>query len=372
MKKHKIVTIMIMMGCLFLFAGCAGGGSKDYEAGLQAMKQGDYSTACKNFASAIKDNDDQPEYFISYGTALLQLHRYGEARSSFERALAASGDNAENSKRSCRGLGIAEYYGKDFDEAEKHLNQAIGYSGLEELNLDCYLYLGALNDSTGDTEQAYEAYQKVLELDGSQLSAVVGKYKAEIALGYEDEAEGTLEAGLELVPESAEDRYMYAKLQFYNEDYDGAEEELKKAIESYDEAYIFLGEIQVYKNQYDDAITYFEEYAEKTGNTNNLTVCNMLGKCYIEKRQYKDAAKWVDKAAEIDASDNELQSVRYNQVIVYEKLKKIKKAYDLAREYAQIYPNDDRFATELEYLRRQMEYGTTSGDDSGSDTSKEQ
>ena len=317
------------------------------------MKSGNYESASKSFEAAILKQDDQAEYFISYGMTQVQLHQYEEAVSNFQKALACS-DSAENEKRSWRGLGVALYYNKEFDKAEEALNRAISYSELADLNLECYLYLGALNDATGDVEQAYEAYERVLEIEPDQLSAIVGKYRTAVDLKKDEEAKEILQEGLNLTPETAEERYMFAKLQFYDGNYEGAEEELMEAAESYNEAFNLLGQIQVSRNNYDEAISYFETYLDKSGDSGNLTVCSTIGRCYLEKRQYKKALEWIEQCVQMDADDIELQAVRYNQIIAYEKLKKYKEAYKLAKEYSKVYPEDERFEMEKKYLKEQI------------------
>lgn len=351
MKKNVFFLSAIMVFSVLLLSGCGDEGTNDYNAGVAAMKKGEYSKACTQFTTAIRNNTTQPEYYISYGMALLQLSRYGEAASSFKKALNYSEGNNENIKRSYRGLGIAYYFQKKLDLAEKNLHNALVIRELPDLNLECYNYLGALNDATGDTKDAYDAYKKVLEIDSEKFSAIVGKYKAEIALGKKKEAKKTLKAGLKCETKTAEDQYMYAKLQFYNEDFKGAEEELLKAADSYEEAYIFLGQIKMADNDFEGAIQCFENYVEQTGEEMNLTICSMMAKCYISTFEYKKAVEWVEKGIEVDASDSELQTIRYSAVVVYEYLEKFKKAYALAKEYSDIYPDDERFSNALVHLK---------------------
>lgn len=364
MKKYVILFTMVLVVIFSLF-GCGNSGKEDYEAGMAALKDGDYNTAGERFEAAIAKQDDQPEYYISYGMTQVQLHGYREAANAFQKALECSG-TAENEKRGWRGLGVSRYYLKEFDQAEEALRKAISYQELPDLNLECYLYLGALNDATKDVEQAYEAYNRVLEIESEHLPAIVGKYRCALDLKKESEAEELLEKGLAVSPKTAEERYMYAKLQFYDENYEGAEEELMKAAESYDEAYNLLGQIEMSRNRYEDAISYFETYLKKSGDVGNLTVCSMIGRCYMERRQYKKALEWIEKCIQMEAGDQELSTVRYNQVIVYEKLRKYKKAYQLVKKYVKIYPEDERFETERQYLKGQVSTPKASDSASGS------
>ncbi len=344
MNKSRWIISMIVFFVLMLAAGCANNGGDEYNAAVTAVRKGDYSEAAKLFGVAIRRNREQPEYYISYGTALIQMERYGEASSSYLKAMEFSEGKDENIKRCYRGLGISYYFQKKWDTAESYLKNAINFEELPELNIECYSYLGALNDETGDVEEAYDAYCNVLKIKPETFPAIVGKYRAEVDLKMKKEAKATLKSGLENIPETAEDQYLYAMLQFYDEDYKGAKQELLKAAESYNEAYIFLGQIMVTENKYDDAIKYFEAYIQRTGDEENLTVYTMLSKCYISKFQYKEALKNVKKGLMLPGNDEEFQTLRYNPVTIYENMEKFKKALSYATEYSGIYPEDVRFS----------------------------
>ena len=83
MKKYMLLFTAVFTAILSLY-GCGNSGKEDYEAGVAAMKSGNYESASKSFEAAILKQDDQAEYFISYGMTQVQLHQYEEAVSTIK------------------------------------------------------------------------------------------------------------------------------------------------------------------------------------------------------------------------------------------------------------------------------------------------
>ncbi len=354
MKKKTLGVIVV--GCLLVgsLTSCTKiTGTKAYSDGVTSIKSGDYTSASKFLSTAIHINKDKSDYYISYGVTMLQLSRYGEALSSFTRVLNdnAAMSNNETAKRTYRGAGIAYYYLKDFDKATNYINKALGYSEIPDLNNDCYLYLGAIKEVQGDSQGAYDSFVKALQLNPSSLMATVGKYKAALALGKTDEAKQTLNEGLTLKAATSEDKYMYAKLQFYNNDQAAQTGLMNAAEQGYPEAYLFLGEAAEQQGHHDMAISYFKTYSSKTGDESNIILCSQLAKCYMNKQDYDSAAIWADRGADLNASSYELLEVRLLQISIYEKSGKTENAWTLAQKYKKLYPNDAKMTAEYNTIQ---------------------
>lgn len=353
--KHIIGKVLVVLGVMLAVTACSmDKGTKEYNQGVAALKSGDYQKAYELIGKAISKNTEEPLYYINYGTALVQLARYDEAVSSYQKAISTGveQENLENNKRAYRGLGIACYYQKKYDESEKYLKKALEISELPDLNMDAYLYLGAVQEMKNDMQNAMVTYGSALSLDNTKISAYAGKYKAETALGMYDEAEDTLRAGLRQEPKTVEDKYMYARLQFYNKEYEDSVAAFEEAKETYVESYLYLGQIYMQQDEYDKAIESFSSYTDNGGNVDNLVLCKQFAKCYMKQEKYKKAVTWLDSGAELDASDAQLQDLRYDQITAYEKLEDTTKALKLAKKYADIYTNDDRFANKVEELEK--------------------
>ncbi len=104
-----------------------------------------------------------------------------------------------------------------------------------------------------------------------------------------------------------------------------------------------------------EAIEYFKAYIQQTGDEENVTVYTMLSKCYISKFDYKEALKYVKKGLMLPGNDEQMLTLRYNQVIIYENLEKFKKALALVIEYSEIYPEDVRFTEAKTRIENRME-----------------
>lgn len=353
--KKRLLLGMIILGVLVMASACTiDKGTKEYNQGVAEMKAGNYQKAYELIGKAISKNTEEPLYYINYGTSLVQLKRYDEAISSYRKAVTnkTEKENLENNKRAYRGMGIAYYYQRKYNDAESYLKKALNIGELPDLNMDAYLYLGSVQEKKNDMKSAAVTYGSALSLDNTKISAYAGKYSAEIALGKYDEANETLEAGLRQKPETAEDKFMYARLQFYHEEYEQAAGTFEEAKETYMESYLYLGQIYMKEDHYGQAIDSFKSYVEKSGDVENLILCKQLAKCYMEQADYKNAKTWLDSGVELDASDTQLQDIRYDQVEVYEELGKTERALKLAEKYADIYSNDDRFSNKVKELEK--------------------
>ena len=352
--KKLLTGALLLVLTIVLCTGCsADKGTNDYNKGIVAMKSGNYEEACKLLGTAISKNTEEPLYYINYATTLVQLKRYGEAVSSYQKAITSGEDeNKENNKRAYRGLGIAYYYQKKYDDAQKNLEKAINIGELPELNLDAYLYLGAVQEIKGDMKGAYTTYGSALSLDDTKISAYVGRYKSEIALGKYEQADDTLDKGLNQTPSTTEDKYMYARLQFYTGEYEEATATLEEVKDTYPESYMYLGEIYSQNKKYDQAIETFQTYIEKSGADESIQLCTYISDCYIKLEKYKKAMTWIEKGIAMKGTDTELENLRFSQVIVYEQLDELQKAYDCVEEYATLYTKDDRFLNKLKELEK--------------------
>jgi tetratricopeptide (TPR) repeat protein len=357
MKKKTLGVVAI--GCLLVvgLTGCTKiSGTKAYSDGVTSIKSGDYNSASKYLTTAIHINKNQKDYYISYGVTMLQLSRYGEALSSFNRVLGdeSAMSNNETAKRTYRGAGIAYYYLKDFKKSTEYINKALSYSEIPDLNNDCYLYLGAIKEVQGDAQGAFDSYVKALELNPSSLMASVGKYKAAVSLGKLDVAKQALEAGLKLKASTAEDKYMYAKLQFYNNDPQSQTGLMNAAEQGYPEAYLFLGQAAENQGNHDMAISYFKTYTSKTGDERNLILCTQLAKCYMNKQNFDQAMTWADRGADLNASNYELLEVRLLQLSIFKKSGKLENAMTLAKRYTKLYPNDAKITAEYNSIEEMI------------------
>ena len=122
----KKTFVCIMAGALLL-TGCGGAGNA-YKNGIKAYENGAYEEALEQFETALSLNPNKAEYYIEKGMTLIQLERFGEARSTLEWMLL---DNSMelvrmNNKRANYGIGITYFHEGEYALAKEYFEKKEG------------------------------------------------------------------------------------------------------------------------------------------------------------------------------------------------------------------------------------------------------
>ena len=151
---------------------------RDYNQGLQLLRQGNNLEAKKQFEAATKED---PQFAVAYsrlGEALSDLGYDADAEQASRHAVDLS-----------QGLPLAQRY---FIEASlaritKDNQKALAaYDNLAKSfpdNLDVQFALGSLNEDAGDLDKARANYANVLKADGKNLDALLAIGRVEIKSG---------------------------------------------------------------------------------------------------------------------------------------------------------------------------------------------
>lgn len=155
-------VVLLMMAVL---TGC---GDKSYEEGMEQLKSGQYKEAEKNFKQAVEKD--------------------------------------ENLADSYRGLGIACFEQKDYEEAKKAFERALEEGTKKTGTL--YNFLGCCELEMGEHEAALSYYEKGLKEEGNSKK-LIQEMEYNVIAAYEgmeewDQAKEKLEDYLEKYPEDEE------------------------------------------------------------------------------------------------------------------------------------------------------------------------
>jgi len=248
------------------------GALRDYNGGLQLLRQGNDLEAEKQLQSAI--NQD-PQFALAYS-------RLGEAYS----ALGYDSD-AEQAARHAdelsQNLPLAEKY---FIEASlarvtKDNQKALAaYENLEKSfpdNLDVLFALGALNEDAGDLDKARSYYQRVLQADAKNLEAL-------LAMGRVDIKSGNPQQGLDPL-----DRARHIAIDTDNQ------EQQALILQATGIAYKLMSKPAEALRNYQDSMAINEKLGQKRGVAASLVeiaqVQLLLGKPDAALAAYNDALK---------------------------------------------------------------------------------
>ena len=213
--------------------------------------------------------------------------------------------------------------------------------------------MDSYEEASSNFEQAYgedATYDRALQIYGAYLDKDM-------------EADGTryLEAALSGNAKNAQDHCDRGRVYYYMDDYENATAELKQAIDGDNtEALALLGMVYMDQGDSANARTMFQQYVSQA--ENGAKGFNGLALCDIEDGDYDSALSNISSGIHVaDAED--MQSLLFNEIAVYEKKLDFQTALQKANEYLGLYPDDKTVKKELAFLKTRV-----SGEDSSADS----
>ena len=174
------------------------------------------------------------------------------------------------------------------------------------------------------------------------------------------EADGTryLEAVLSTEAKGAEDLCSRGRIYYYMGDYTNAQKELTDASnQGSTEALLVLGMVYGAQSDYANARAMYQQYINQklddTSGDQTQTAAqgyNGLAVCDMAEGNYDSALENISSGISI-ASDDEMQSLLFNEIVAYEKKLDFSTAQEKAVSYVGMYPEDEEAAKELDFLK---------------------
>lgn len=379
----KKTFVCIMAGALLL-TGCGGAGNA-YKNGIKAYENGAYEEALEQFETALSLNPNKAEYYIEKGMTLIQLERFGEARSALEWMLL---DNSMelvrmNNKRANYGIGITYFHEGEYALAKEYFEKAYAEELLAELNEEIVIYLTEAYGLLGDKENALRLYETWLtaengtaadfykrgqlryesgDLKGSiadfdcaidknplVFEFYFGKINALFSAGKEEERIRTLKNAAKLDHLSAQEAFFLAMELLAVKETKKAEELFEQAGENgINEAYYYLGELRMEREEYTAATDCYQKYISGSG-AEDAFAYNQLALCFSAQGEYALALENIKKGLNFCNKQNE-EELLFNQVVLLEKLGEYRDAYDYAKRFSELFPENEALLKELKLL----------------------
>ena len=309
-KKRLFLTAVCLS--LGLLTGCNVGNTKNYKQAAQDLEQGNYEAALEEYETAISEGVKPAQSYRGAGVAKLKLGNYEEAITYFNDALKC-------------------------DKVGKALKKDI-------LSYRAVAYLDSYEEASANFEQAYgedATYDRAIQIYGAYLNRDM-------------EADGTryLEAALSGTAKNAEDHCDRGRVYYYMDDYENAESELKQAIDGDNtEALVLLGMVYMDKGDSANAKAMFQQYVSQA--ENGAKGFNGLALCDIEDGDYDSALSDIESGIHV-AGAEDMQSLLFNEIVVYEKKLDFQTALQKAQEYLELYPEDKTVKKELAFLKTRV------------------
>lgn len=386
--RRKAIVLMGVLCVLALGAAGCGKADKAYDKAMELAEDGKYEKAAESFKKAIKENGEKAEYYIDYGMTLNHIGNYKKAIKQFEKAYQKVDNkiSRQNNKKMHYGEALSYYGLHQYDKAKEQCNKALEIEESSALNGDIYATLamaqwasgdslgalgvmdellkenkedvqgyvlrGQIKQAIGEYDSAAKDFLQAIDKEETCYEAYFGCYETYLAAGQTDAATETLGKLTSLHGADAKEKLQMGRAYLCLGKPDEAKEFLEDARkEDCLEAYFYLGKIEQNAGDFEKAKQYYESYLQKMKNrTVTLPqVYSELAGCYMELKDYSQAEDYLDQGLALGVT-GAYQNLLRNQVILTERMGKMKQAQELAKSYMQAYPNDTDMAKEVEFI----------------------
>lgn len=215
--------------------------------------------------------------------------------------------------------GLAFYQNAEYDKALDRFADALSEKQIFSRNKDknTRLYMEDIYMKTADYDKAVEEYDTILQQTSADKKNV-GKMK-EIAQALAD---------------------------FSDSNYAGALPVLEQYVKDYPELYLYIGTCYASMNDAEHMFENYEKYIDKYGYNSYLYA--QYAAYYISIGEMDNAYGYINNGL---ASDNTFQKeLRLQEISYYEKIQNYDKAYELAKELYELYPEYQDGVDEYNFL----------------------
>lgn len=355
MKVKKTAAILAVCLGLTSLAGCSNEKQKIFEQAGKDLEQGSYEYALEGYKASVENEVKLPLSYRGAGIASLRMGDYEAAIQSFTSALNEKKVGKSLEKDLLTYRATAEFKAGAYENAmadcqtlaQEHDMDADTWflTGKVALAMDAY------DEAATDFEQSFgedSTYERAIQI-------------YEVYLEKDMEADGTryLEAALSSEPKDADDHCDRGRVYYYMEDYEKAREELNEASNGGNtEALLILGMVYMAQNDTSNARAMYQEYVSKASGDSKKEGSsysaakgyNGLALCDMAEGSYDAAlADIADGIAVAGAED--MQSLLFNEMVIYEKKLDFATAQQKAQAYLEMYPEDAAAQKELDFLK---------------------
>lgn len=295
-------------------------------------------TGCTN------EKQENEDAYRQIGINCMAQKDYEGAVSAFDSALNQKiGKIGEEEIDICYYKAAAQYASGDTDGAIATYNALLDY---DDTNADAYYLRGTMYLVLGDTSASQADFTSAVTNNSEDYELYVNIYEQLNGAGLTTEASGYLNQALEIKGDSAKDHLWKGRIYQLLAEYENAETELNAALEKKSlEANLYLA--QIYEAQGDEATatTYYQTYLD-SGEADS-EVMYALGNVEMNKENYQGAISYFKSGLEMEEVTNE-QELMQNLVIAYEKAGDFSSAKTMMEQYLENYPEDE--AAQREYI----------------------
>lgn len=347
MKKQRIknTALFAMLLACFILAGCGGSKTPSIDEGMKAVEALDYGTALECFDKAMADGEDLRLLYRGQGLAYMGLTQYDKAVEAFEKALSSG-----NGRIDAIDYDINYYLATAYYKIGDISNSIGAYSAIIDLNPKdrlAYRLRGSVR-IVNDYEKAKADFDKAISLGKEDYNQLIDIYLVLERNGYKEAGQEYFQTALASDTKSMTD-YQRGRIYYYLGDYDSARNYLEKArkTEGY-EAVLLLGQTYEELGDFNYAVSVYSSYIEN--DQTNASVYNRLGLCRMEMKAYDEALAAFQAGMNVENCDI-MQTLKFNEIVTYERLGQYQTAASLMNSYLSTYPDDETAQREYTFLK---------------------
>lgn len=385
MRKRRMAALLLG-GCMLLTAGCQNKAEKAFSKGVEAYQSGNYEGALTYFNEAIQENPQKAEYYLEEGAAFMATEQYENAREAFSHAITDNGLAIvkENKKRALRLIGICYYREEDYKSAVDYFEKALEIPLLLELDSDINRYLAAAYEPAGmyekgiarnteiliedpenvpslmtrgrmylelgENEKALSDFEKVIDVVGNSFEAQYGRYRAAGIPTLLYKQQDIMQEMAQIRGLTGEQNYYVAKLLFTYNMLDDALLKMQKAVQDgFMEAEYYVAEIYRKMEDSEEAVFHYRSYLENT-QKEDAVIYNQMAICLMDAQKYSEAKQAISEGMQCENADKVVE-LYLSDIAVEEKLGNYNKAYEKAKAYVLIFPENPDMLREYEFLK---------------------
>ena len=358
--KNKRIIWMLTAGLTFgMLTGCGGEEKKTYDQACADLAQGSYDYALQGYQSSITAGYKTAEAYRGAGIANIHLGNYQDAIDSLTNGL-----NDEKAGKALKKDMLAYRATAELKSGQNDAAMADCQTLAESYSMDAetYYLTGCVALAMDSYDEASSNFTEAYGEDATYDRAI---QIYEAYLEKDMEADGTryLEAALSKTADNAQDHCDRGRVYYYMGDYDNAQKELQEAADDGNtEAVLLQGMVYMEQKDTASARKKFEEYVSQA--EDSARGFNGLALCDIEDGDYDSALSNISSALTF-AEGEELKSLLFNEMTVYEKKLDFATAKQKAEEYLELYPDDKTMKKELAFLKTRV---TGQNENSGAET----
>ena len=270
-----------------------------------------------------------------------------------------------------------------FAEAQQYEDQITRYFSDDSMEEDLYKYTAICDFSLGEIDAAASIYDRLLRIHPRDPSLMVSRATVYAAQGQMEEAVELFDTSIAIDPTNYSRVYTAAMTlrEYGNNDtglkyfenllaeHDEEIDDLTRGqalcfLGRYKEASAILDSVEnpdmqtcfllacckEYTGEHKEALELIADYSEEISSSPEML--NLKGTALCGLGKYKEALACFEQALPLSQGGTALQrSILFNRIAAVENLRDFKRAKELAAEYSDKYPNDERMNRENQFLQ---------------------